>query len=88
MQDMINERHSVGSSRDLLPWVDCWNVGFKPMNCLADFFPMCVVESLNMTDIVAMLRRMLQSRASSGDVASVGACESELRGYCYTQSAK
>ena len=34
---------------------------------------MCFVESLNMTDIVAMLRRMLQSRASSGDVASVGA---------------
>ena len=49
---------------------------------------MCVVESLNMTEIVAMFRRMLQSRASSGDVASVGACESELRGYCYTQSGK
>ena len=42
MQDMINERHSVGSSQDLLPWVDCWNVGFKPMNCLADFSP-CVL---------------------------------------------
>ena len=42
MQDMINERHSVGSSRDLLPWVDCWNVGINPMNCLADFSP-CVL---------------------------------------------
>ena len=42
MQDMINERHSVGSSRYLLPWVDCWNVGFKPINCLVDFSP-CVL---------------------------------------------
>ena len=49
---------------------------------------MCVVESLNMTDIVALLRGMLQSRASSGHVASVGACESGLRDYCYTQSGK
>ena len=49
---------------------------------------MCVLESLNLTDIVAMLRRMLQSIEPSVDVASMGACESGLSDYCYTQSGK
>ena len=41
-----------------------------------------------MNDIVAMLRRMLQSIEPSVDVASMGACESGLRDYCYAQSGK
>ena len=47
---------------------------------------MCVVEALNMTDIVSMLRRMLQSVEPTVDVASMGTCESGLRDYFYSQS--
>ena len=41
-----------------------------------------------MTDIVSMLRRMLQSVEPAVDVASMGTCESGLRDYFYSQSGK
>ena len=49
---------------------------------------MCVAEALNMTDIVSMLRRMLQSKESSADVSSMGACEVGLRDHFYPQCGK
>ena len=49
---------------------------------------MCVAEALNMTDIVSMLGRMLQSIESSADVSSMGTCDVGLRDYFYTQCGK
>ena len=49
---------------------------------------MCVAEALDMTDIVSMLRRMLQSKEPSADVSSIGASEVGLRDYFYTQCGK
>ena len=48
----------------------------------------CVAEALSLTDIVAVLRRMLQQNEPPVGESPVSAVESGLRNYVYSQTGR
>ena len=48
----------------------------------------CVAEALSLTDIVAVLRRMLQQNEPPVGASPVSAVETGLRNYVYSQTGR